>query len=138
MPKKISLKDLTGKMHHDIDMWRFWQLEEGVLQLPPEVLQTNDGKVPPVIHVDTDAPLHSCVDGSVITEDCGAFTTSLIGILAVFKGAPRPIKWIRRSSGLQLTLTAHRLLNLWPLTVLPICGSRALAHCHKRFEGTMA
>jgi hypothetical protein len=69
MPKKISLEDLAGKMHHDIDMWRFWQLEEGVLQLPPEVLQTNDGKVPPVIHVDTDAPLHSCVDGSVITED---------------------------------------------------------------------
>ncbi|MGB1154855.1 MAG: NAD(P)/FAD-dependent oxidoreductase, partial [Paracoccaceae bacterium] len=56
MPKQITLKDLEGNVHKGIDMWRFWQLEEGVLQVEPEMLQTNDGKLPPVIHVDTDAP----------------------------------------------------------------------------------
>ena len=50
-------------------MWRFWQLEEGLLQVSPETLLTNDGKMPPVIHVDTDAPLFSDVDGSLITEE---------------------------------------------------------------------
>ena len=34
--EKDQSKDLSGELHHDIDMWRFWQLEEGVLQLPPE------------------------------------------------------------------------------------------------------
>ena len=43
MPKQITLKDLEGKVHSGIDMWRFWQLEEGVLQVEPEMLQTNDG-----------------------------------------------------------------------------------------------
>ena len=96
MPKKISLKDLSGEMHHDIDMWRFWQLEEGVLQLPPEVLQTNDGKTPPVVHVDTDAPLHSCVDGSLISDEMWGFITSLIGTSTAFRVGPLHTKLIRR------------------------------------------
>ena len=33
-----------------------------------ELHRTNDGQMPPVIHVDTDAPLYSDVDGSVITD----------------------------------------------------------------------
>ena len=45
LPKRITVKTPKGEVHEDVDMWRFWQLEEGVLQ------------VPPVIHVDTDAPL---------------------------------------------------------------------------------
>ena len=40
-----------------------------MLEVDPNILKTNDGKEPPVIHVDTDAPLISDVDGSVITED---------------------------------------------------------------------
>jgi len=32
------------------------------------MLKTNDGNLPPVIHVDTDAPLHSDVDGRLITD----------------------------------------------------------------------
>jgi hypothetical protein len=69
LPKKINLMDFEGTVHYDIDMWRFWQLEEGVLGVDPKLLQTNDGDIPPVIHVDTDAPLISDVDGSVITDD---------------------------------------------------------------------
>ena len=38
-------------------MWRYWALEEGTLGVDPELQKTNDGKMPPVIHVDTDAPL---------------------------------------------------------------------------------
>jgi len=68
LPKKIDLMDLEGSVHKDVNMWRFWQLEEGVLQVKPEMLVTIDGKVPPVIHVDTDAPLFSVGVGSVITD----------------------------------------------------------------------
>ena len=50
-------------------MWRFWQLEEGVLESSTrDFSTTNDGKIPPVLHVDTDAPLYSTVDGSLITD----------------------------------------------------------------------
>ena len=33
LPSQIELKDLEGEVHQDIDMWRFWQLEEGVLEI---------------------------------------------------------------------------------------------------------
>jgi hypothetical protein len=68
MPRSISIKGRDGKMHHDVPMWTFWSLQEGTLGVDPMVQRTNDGKMPPVIHVDTDAPLHSDVDGRLITD----------------------------------------------------------------------
>src|SRR5271165_3900250 len=49
-------------------MWRFWCLAEGTLKLDPEYLRTNAGAMPPVIHVDTDAPLYDDADGSLVTD----------------------------------------------------------------------
>lgn len=69
LPKKITVKDLDGEVHQGVDMWRYWQLEEGVLLLDPEMGNADNGEMPPVIHVDTDAPLHSTVDGSLITDE---------------------------------------------------------------------
>ncbi|RWC94068.1 MAG: FAD-binding oxidoreductase, partial [Mesorhizobium sp.] len=68
LPKAISIKGRDGKTHHDVPMWTFWSLQEGTLGVDPKLQRTNDGKMPPVIHVDTDAPLHSDVDGTVITD----------------------------------------------------------------------
>ncbi|WP_420546703.1 NAD(P)/FAD-dependent oxidoreductase [Curvivirga sp.] len=68
LPKTVNIKAKDGTIHKDIDMWRYWALEEGVLGVEPDFLMDNDGKMPPVIHVDTDEPLISDVDGSVITD----------------------------------------------------------------------
>ena len=37
--------------------------------MDPDTGRADDGSLPPVIHVDTDAALMSTVDGSVITEE---------------------------------------------------------------------
>jgi len=68
LPNKISIKDKNGTLHKDSPMWIYWFLTEGVLGVDPNFQKTNDGKMPPVIHVDSDAPLHSCEDGSLITD----------------------------------------------------------------------
>jgi glycine/D-amino acid oxidase-like deaminating enzyme len=68
LPKTVAIKGPDGKLHENIPMWRYWALEEGTLGVDPDLQKTNDGKMPPVIHVDTDAPLHSDVDGSLITD----------------------------------------------------------------------
>ena len=39
-----------------------------MLGVDPGFLHTNDGRMPPVIHVDTDAPLHSDRTGKLITD----------------------------------------------------------------------
>ena len=137
MPKKISLKDLSGEMHHDIDMWRFWQLEEGVLQLPPEVLQTNDGKTPPVVHVDTDAPLHSCVDGSLISDEMWGIYYKPDWHFNGIQGGASPYKVDTEVDKVAIDpygpsspefVASDGFAHMWV---------SALAHCHKRFEGMM-
>ncbi|MEX2648212.1 MAG: FAD-binding oxidoreductase [Alphaproteobacteria bacterium] len=68
LPLAVDIKGRDGKVHKGIPMWTYWCLEEGTLGVDPDVQKTNDGKMPPVIHVDTDAPLYSDVDGSLITD----------------------------------------------------------------------
>ena len=55
-------------MHDGVRMWKYWCLEEGTLGVDPNMHKTNDGKMPPVIHVDTDAPLYSDVDGRLLID----------------------------------------------------------------------
>ncbi|BBO91540.1 NAD(P)/FAD-dependent oxidoreductase [Desulfosarcina ovata] len=68
LPNRISIKNPRGKIHENIKMWTYWCLEEGTLGVEPEVGMNNVGQMPPVIHVDTDAPLYSSEDGSLITD----------------------------------------------------------------------
>ncbi|MGQ0663636.1 MAG: NAD(P)/FAD-dependent oxidoreductase [Pseudomonadota bacterium] len=68
LPKRIDIKGRDGNLHRGVRMWKYWCLEEGTLGVEPEFGLTDDGKMPPVIHVDTDEPLHSDVDGSLITD----------------------------------------------------------------------
>ena len=58
-----------GTKSHEVEMWKYWFLQEGVLGVDADYLKTNDGKQPPVIHVDTDAPLHSDATGKLITDE---------------------------------------------------------------------
>lgn len=137
MPRKITVKDLAGEVHHDVDMWRFWQLEEGVLQVPPETLQTNDGKVPPVIHVDTDAPLMSCVDGSLVTDQMWGIYYKPDWHFGGIQGGASPYKVQTPVDEVAIDpygpsspefVSSANFAHMWV---------SALAHCHARFEGMM-
>ncbi|MCH7930084.1 MAG: FAD-binding oxidoreductase [Proteobacteria bacterium] len=68
LPEKVTIKGRDGASREGVDMWRYWCLEEGTLGVDPDLQKTNDGKSAPVIHIDTDAPLYSDVDGSLITD----------------------------------------------------------------------
>ncbi len=137
LPKQITLKDLDGNVHEGVDMWRFWQLEEGVLNVAPETLLTNDGKMPPVIHVDTDAPLVSDVDGSTITEDMWGIYYKPDWHFNGIQGGAAPYKVETPAEEVQIDpygpaspefVSGPEFAHMWV---------SALAHCHKRFEGTM-
>jgi glycine/D-amino acid oxidase-like deaminating enzyme len=68
LPKRIGVRGRDGKMHDAVRMWRYMALQEGTLGVDPDFLKTNDGRMPPVLHVDTDAPLRSDRDGELITD----------------------------------------------------------------------
>ena len=67
LPRTITVLS-NGKRHDNVKMWHYMCLQEGTLGVDPKLQRTNDGLMPPVIHVDTDAPLHSDIDGSLITD----------------------------------------------------------------------
>lgn len=59
---------LTDQGIVSVATWQYWALQEGTLQIDPGYLTDNDGKVPPVIHIDTDVPLHDD-DGNLLVAD---------------------------------------------------------------------
>src|SRR5262249_47325746 len=52
-----------------LGMWTYWQLQEGEIEVDPERYTTADGKVPPVLHVDSTEPLISDRTGELITRE---------------------------------------------------------------------
>ena len=137
LPAHIEVKDLEGNVHNDVDMWRFWQLEEGVLRVDPEILQTNDGKMPPVLHVDTDAPLYSTVDGSLITDQMWGIYYKPDWHFGGVQGGAAPYEIKKPAEDVAIDpygpsspefVSGPEFAHMWV---------SALAHCHKRFEGTM-
>ena len=135
LPEKISVKGADGEVHQDIPMWTFWQLEEGVLKVDPKLFYTNDGKMPPVMHVDTDAPLISDVDGSVISDDMWGIYYKPDFHFNGVQGGAMPYRVDKPAGDVAIDpygpsspefVSSDDFAHMW-------CS--ALAHCHKRFEG---
>jgi len=135
LPKKISIKGSDGQMHHDVPMWKFWCLEEGTLGVDPEMHKTNDGKAPPVIHVDSDAPLYSDDDGSLITDKMWGIYYKPDFNFDGIQGGAAPYVVNQAPDDVALEpygpdspdfVVDDNFINMW-------CS--ALAHCQKRFEG---
>jgi glycine/D-amino acid oxidase-like deaminating enzyme len=68
LPDRIDVTGRDGTVHRDRPMWTYWALQEGTLEVDPGTFTTSDGGFPPVVHVDSDAPLCDDIDGSLITD----------------------------------------------------------------------
>jgi glycine/D-amino acid oxidase-like deaminating enzyme len=137
LPRAIEVKGRDGTLHEGVPMWRYWQLEEGVLGVPPETLLTDDGRVPPVLHVDTDAPLYSTVDGSLITDRMWGIYYKPDWHFRGVQGGASPYRVDKPAEEVAIDpygpaspefVASKDFAHMWV---------SALAHCHKRFEGTM-
>jgi len=134
LPKATEIKGKDGKMH-EVPMWKYWMLQEGVIGVDKDFLKTNDGKNPPVIHVDSTAPLYSDKDKKLITDKIwGIYYKPDIEGLGV-QGGTSPYIVNKHFNdvvvdpyGLESKeyQTTDQFSEMW---------SSALAHCQKRFEG---
>ena len=57
-----------GEVVPNRPMWTYWNLQEGEITVDPTMFATADGGAPPVIHLDTDAPLYTD-DGDLVTDE---------------------------------------------------------------------
>ena len=136
LPKKIDVKS-NGTLHKDIPMWKFWCLEEGTLGVDPQMHRTNDGNFPPVLHVDTDAPLYSQRDGRLITDKIWGIYYKPDFNFGGIQGGASPYKVEQDPDQVAVDpygpespefVVGEDFIDMW-------CS--ALAHCQKRFEGKM-
>ena len=135
LPKTVSIKGRDGVMHHDIPMWRFWQLEEGVLGVEPDYLKTNDGRMPPVIHVDTDAPLYSDRTGALITDELWGIYYKPDFHFDGVQGGAMPYKVETPVDEVAIDPYGPESPEMVASDAFADMWSSALAFCHKRFEG---
>jgi glycine/D-amino acid oxidase-like deaminating enzyme len=135
LPKKISIKGRDGVIRDGVPMWRYWFLQEGTLGLDPGLQKTNDGKIPPVIHVDSDAPLHSDEDGSLITDGMWGIYYKPDTQFGGIQGGAAPIELKADADAVAVDpygpespefVVGPEFAHMW-------CS--ALAHCQKRFAG---
>jgi glycine/D-amino acid oxidase-like deaminating enzyme len=68
LPDRIDIRTVDGDVARDRPMWTYWNLQEGEIAVDPEMYATADGSPPPVLHVDTDAPLYTD-DGKLVTDE---------------------------------------------------------------------
>ncbi len=67
LPDRIPVTGRDGRAH-ERPMWTYWALQEGTLAVDPSEFTDNRGSFPPVLHVDSSAPLHDDADGALITD----------------------------------------------------------------------
>ncbi len=135
LPKAIDVKGNDGTIHRDVPMWVFWSLQEGTLGIDPTLQKTNDGEFPPVVHVDSDVPLYSDVDGSLITDQMWGIYYKPDFNFGGIQGGAAPFKVETNPDDVAVDpygpaspdfVVGDDFAHMW-------CS--ALAHCQKRFQG---
>lgn len=131
LPNVIDVKDRNGIVHQDIPMWTYWCLVEGTLGVPPEYAMDNRGQMPPVVHVDSDAPLYSSEDGSLITDEMWGIYYKPDFHFGGVQGGAAPYKVEGDVTvdpyGIDSPdfVVGPEFVHMW---------TSALAHCQKRYE----
>ena len=137
LPKTVSIKGGDGEMHDGIPMWVYWSLQEGTLGVDPKLQVDNQGNMPPVIHVDSNAPLHSCVDGSLITDQMWGIYYKPDFHFGGVQGGAAPFKVETDPDQVAVDpygpdspefIVGPEFAHMWV---------SALAHCQKRFADKM-
>lgn len=126
LPQTIDVHTPSGDVVRDRPMWTYWNLQEGEVGVDPMAFATADGSAPPVIHLDTDAPLYTD-EGALVTDE-------LWGIY--FKRDRHSVQ----GGASPLVVEGEVELDPYPQTTnvdsaFPDFFCAALSHAMARFEG---
>lgn len=126
LPETIDVRTPSGEVAPDRPMWTYWNLQEGEVAVDPLLFATAEGGPPPVIHLDTDAPLYT--DGGELVTD------ELWGIY--FKRDRHGVQ----GGASPLVVEGDVELDPYPSTTdidpsFPDMWCAALSHSMSRFEG---
>jgi glycine/D-amino acid oxidase-like deaminating enzyme len=126
LPHRIDVRTPSGEVVRDRPMWTYWNLQEGEITVDPSMFALADGAAPPVIHLDTDAPLYTD-EGRLVSDELWGiyFKRDRHGV----QGGSSP-----------LVVDGEVELDPYPATTdidpaFPDMWCAALSHAMSRFEG---
>jgi glycine/D-amino acid oxidase-like deaminating enzyme len=137
LPETVSVVGPDGKSY-ERPMWTYWSLQEGTLGVDPAFLTDNRGGLPPVVHVDTDAPLYDDADGSLVTDQLWGIYFKPDFNFGGVQGGAMPFIVDRPTDEVAVDpygpaspdfVVGAEFARMW---------TAGLAHCLKRFEGKSA
>ena len=135
LPETITVLGRDGQAYQR-PMWTYWCLQEGTLKVDPGLLSDNHGNLPPVIHVDTDAPLYDDRDGSLVTDQLWGIYYKPDFNFGGVQGGAMPYVVDRPADEVAVDpygpaspdfVVGKEFARFW---------TSGLAHCHRRFQGT--
>jgi methylglutamate dehydrogenase subunit A len=129
LPMRIDIRTPSGDVAEDRPMWTYWNLQEGEVGVDPTLFATADGGPPPVIHLDSDAPLRTD-EGDLVTDELWGvyFKRDRDGV----QGGASPLtvgEEVELDPYPQTTDVDPGFADMW-------CA--ALSHAMSRFEGCRA
>jgi len=134
LPEVVPVRGRDGALYQR-PMWTYWSLQEGTLGVDPGFLTDTSGAMPPVMHVDTDAPLYDDADGSLITDELWGIYFKPDFHFGGVQGGAMPMVVDRRVEDVAVDpygpaspdfVVGAEFARMW---------TAGLAHCLKRFEG---
>lgn len=134
LPMHISVKH-NGARHDNVPMWTYWCLQEGTLGVDPNLQRTNDGSMPPVLHVDTDATLRSDLDGRVLCEGLWGIYYKPDFSFQGIQGGSTPYEVKKPMSDVAVDPYGHDSKEFQVREDFPEMWCSALAFCQSRFSG---
>ncbi len=133
LPDTIEIRGPDGAVRN-APMWTYWLVQEGTLKMDPESFTDAAGRPPPVVHVDTDAPLYD-EDGELVTDDPWGIYYKPDANFGGIQGGSMPHRIDSPAADVHVDpygpersayRTGAEFARLW---------TAALAHCHGRLAG---
>jgi methylglutamate dehydrogenase subunit A len=124
----LGLPDRLEVAGVEREMWTYWYLQEGEIDVDPRLFVTANGSVPPVLHVDSHAPLHAD-SGELITDEQWGIYFKQDRHSVQGGAAPLP-------QGHRFEVDPYPTGSVEP--TFPDMWCAALSHCLERFAGARA
>jgi len=135
LPGRIPVTGPDGAPAEDRPMWTYWALQEGTLGVHPKEFTDNRGGFPPVLHVDSSAPLYDDVTGDLITDRMWGIYYKPDFYFGGVQGGTSPYLIDRPADEVAVDPYGPESPDYTVREGFVRMWTSALAHCHKRFEG---
>jgi glycine/D-amino acid oxidase-like deaminating enzyme len=135
LPSHIPVTGRDGTVHPGRPMWTYWALQEGTLAVNPKEFTDNRGDFPPVLHVDSAAPLYDDISGDLVTDQMWGIYYKPDFYFGGVQGGTSPYAIDRAAAEVAVDpygpespdyTVKEDFIRMW---------TSALAHCHKRLQG---